>query len=276
MTGLSPEALAIRAHRIGASELAQALGLSPYGGPFDVFARIVCNIQRADSPEFASGRRLERAVLDYYEETFGTILIRDPGPRVHPRLDFLSCTPDAETQTGCINVQAKTDRDRSAWGEPGTDQVPVHIAVQVQCEMAILECTITHVPVYFKGADSWETFIVPRDQAVIDHLERGAADFWNRHVIGGEMPPLDGGNAAAAYLRTRYKGGGPVATATDAQRALVTEYATRKADEREAGRLAEVAKQRVLLELGDGAGFQGLCSYRPDRNGRRSLRLIDE
>lgn len=276
MTGLSPEALAIRAHRIGASELAQALGLSPYGGPFDVFARIVCNIQRADSPEFASGRRLERAVLDYYEETFGTILIRDPGPRVHPRLDFLSCTPDAETQTGCINVQAKTDRDRSAWGEPGTDQVPVHIAVQVQCEMAILECTITHVPVYFKGADSWETFIVPRDQAVIDHLERGAADFWNRHVIGGEMPPLDGGNAAASYLRKRYPGGAPLAVATPEQRAMVTAYSEQKATIKRLTSEADIMRQRIALELGDSNGWEGLCTFKPNKKGVRSLLLIAE
>ena len=272
---------AIRERRIGASEVAAVLGISPYADatPFAVWARLTQGYQRPDAAELTAGTYLERAVADWYADTHASqvVVTHSTGTR-HPDHDWLSATPDREVCDGSASwlLECKTDRDRDAWGTPGTDQIPAHVAAQVQTQLACTGYPHCDVAVLFKARDEFACYTVTRDEVVIAHIIRECGAWYERHVVKGEMPPLDGGNAAAAYLRTRYKGGGPVATATDAQRALVTEYATRKADEREAGRLAEVAKQRVLLELGDGAGFQGLCSYRPDRNGRRSLRLIDE
>lgn len=274
MTGLSPLAQEVRRHRIGASEIAAVLGISPYGGPFDVFARIVHGISREDSPELTAGRYLERATLDWYDDAQGCKTERNCAPRVHPVHDFASCTPDARNVT--INVQAKTDRDRNAWGEPGTDQVPVHIAAQVQGEMAILECDVTHVPVYFKGHDLFALYVVQRDEAVIAHIFEAMGAWHARHIVGGEMPALDGGNAAASYLRKRYPGGAPLAKATPDQAAVVAAYAADKAAEKALKKRIAVSRQGVLMALGDAIGFEGLCSYRPDKNGKRTLLLQGE
>lgn len=274
MTGLSPLALETRRHRIGASEIAAVLGISPYAGPFDVFARICHGLTRDDSPELTVGRYLERATLDWYDDAQGCKTERNCAPRVHPVHDFLSCTPDARNVT--VNVQAKTDRDRNAWGEPGTDQVPVHVAAQVQGEMAVLECEVTHVPVYFKGSDLFALYIVPRDEAVIAHILAATGAWFEKHVTRGEMPALDGGNAAAAYLKQRYPGGGPLVKATPEQAALVGAYAAGKAAVKEMTKQNDVLKQRIALELGDANGWEGLCTYKPNVKGVRSLRLAGE
>lgn len=276
MTGLSPLALETRRHRIGASEIAAVLGISPYSGPFDVFARICHGLTRDDSPELTAGRYLERATLDWYDDAQGCKTERNCAPRVHPVHDFLSCTPDARNVT--VNVQAKTDRDRNAWGEPGTDQVPVHVAAQVQGEMAVLECEVTHVPVYFKGSDLFALYIVPRDEAVIAHILAATGEWFEKHVTRGEMPPLDGGNAAAAYLRTRYpSNNGAMVTPTEAQAALVAEYRAAKTLERAHRDAAAVLRQRLILEIAENDGFTlqdgGWVSFRADKRGRRSLRM---
>ncbi len=272
----------IRERRIGASEVAAVLGISPYADatPFAVWARLTQGYQRPDAPELTAGTYLERAVADWYEHQFGDHLEVHPAEaRPHPMHAWLSATPDRMVNaSGGVNwlLECKTDRDRDAWGEPGTDQVPVHVAAQVQAQMACMEMRRCDVAVLFKSRDEFACYTVTRDDAVIDHIIRECGAWYTRHVTGGEMPALDGGNAAAAYLRKRYPGGAPLAVANDVQRQLVTSYASIKADIKAATATADVLRQRIALDLGDSNGWEGLCTFKPNKKGVRSLLLTAE
>ena len=85
-----------------------------------------------------------------------------------------------------------------------------------------------------------------------------------------------GGNAAAAYLNQRYKGGAPLAVATPEQRAMVTAYSEQKATIKRLTSEADIMRQRIALELGDSNGWEGLCTFRPNKKGVRSLLLTAE
>lgn len=274
---------AIRARRIGASEVAAVLGISPYADstPFAVWARLTQGYQRPEAPELTAGTYLERAVSDWYEDQFSdhlTVLPGDGGV-VHPEHDWLSATPDRVVEaSGGVKwlLECKTARDRSSWGEPGTDQVPVHYAVQAQVQLAVTGLQRVDVPVLFPLNYEFACYTVLRDEVVIGHIIRECGAWFDRHVVKGEMPALDGGNAAAAYLRTRYPGGGPLAKANPEQAALVAAYATGKAAVKEMTKQNDVLKQRIALELGDANGWEGLCTYKPNVKGVRSLRLAGE
>lgn len=271
----------IRARRIGASEVAAVLGISPYADatPFAVWARLTQGYQRPEAPELTAGTYLERAVADWYADQHASqvVVTHSTGTR-HPDHDWLSATPDREVCDGSASwlLECKTDRDRDAWGTPGTDQIPAHVAAQVQTQLACTGYPHCDVAVLFKARDEFACYTVTRDEVVIAHIIRECGAWYARHVIGGEMPALDGGNAAAAYLKQRYPGGGPLVKATPEQAAYVAEYADNKADEKEVAKRLAVAKQRLLLALGDALGFEGLCTYRPNKNGVRSLRLAGE
>ena len=272
----------IRARRIGASEGAAVLGLSPYADstPFSVWARITQGYQRPEARELTAGRYLERAVGDWYLETFHPGLHYGIGVTAQPHHehDWLSATPDRVVcgDGGQWLVECKTDRRADAWGEPGTAPVPVHVAVQCQLQMAVFSVLRVDVPVLFKAEDRFECYSVRRDDDVIAVLLRDLGAWFKRYVDGGEMPALDGGAAGADFLRRRYPGGGPLAQATDVQRQLVTSYASIKADIKAATKTADVLKQRIALELGDANGWEGLCTYKPNVKGVRSLRLAGE
>lgn len=273
---------AIRERRIGASEVAAVLGISPYADatPFSVWARITQGYQRPEAPELTAGTYLERAVADWYADQHANGFKLRPGVGVvHDRHDWLSATPDRlvmgpDGPHGLL--ECKTDRDRDAWGTPGTDQVPVHVAAQVQAQLAVVGFNTCDVAVLFKARDEFACYTVLRDEVVIGHIIRECGAWFDRHVVKGEMPALDGGNAAAAYLRTRYPGGGPLAKANPDQVLMVHEYAALKADIKTATKTADVLKQRIALELGDANGWEGLCTYKPNVKGVRSLRLAGE
>lgn len=279
---LTAHDIEVRSKRIGASEVAAVLGISPYADatPFAVWARLTQGYQRPDAPELTAGTYLERAVADWYRDQFAKPYELKPGAGVvHRTHDWLSATPDrlvmsADGPMGLL--ECKTDRDRDAWGEPGTDQVPVHVAAQVQAQLACVGFRTCDVAVLFKARDEFACYTVVRDDAVIDHIIRECGAWFDRHVVKGEMPALDGGNAAAAYLRKRYPGGAPLAVATEAQRQLVTSYASIKADIKAATATADVLRQRIALELGDSNGWEGLCTFRPNKKGVRSLLLTAE
>lgn len=279
---LTAHDLDVREKRIGASEVAAVLGISPYADatPFAVWARIVHGITRADAPELTAGTYLERAVADWYLETMAAGIVGMGAAVPHPGYDWLSATPDrlVSEDDGATTflLECKTDRNRDAWGEPGTDQVPVHIAAQVQIQMACLGMNRCDVAVLFKALDQFAAYTVLRDDAVIDHIVKATGEWYARHIVNGVMPDLDGGNAAAQYLRQRYPGGAPLAVATDAQRQLVTSYASVKADIKAATAAADVLRQRIALELGDCNGWEGLCTFKPNKKGVRSLLLIAE
>ena len=281
---LTAEDKAVRATRIGASEVAAVLGISPYADatPFAVWARLTQGIQRPDAPELTAGQYLERAVADWYRDTMDVQLLPVSG-QAHPEHPWLSATPDREVHDGDFQtdswlLECKTDRDRDAWGEPGTDQVPVHIAAQVQIQMACTGLARCDVAVLFKSRDEFACYTVPRDQAVIDAIIAQLGSWYVVHVTGGVMPALDGGNAAAEYLRRRYPtSNGTYKTPLPDQVFLIRDWQTLKAAEKESGDKAEVMRQRIILEIGETDGFTfpdgERISYRADKRGRRSLRM---
>lgn len=272
---------AIRERRIGASEVAAVLGISPYADatPFAVWARLTQGYQRPDAAELTAGTYLERAVADWYADTHASqvVVTHSTGTR-HPDHDWLSATPDREVCDGSASwlLECKTDRDRDAWGTPGTDQIPAHVAAQVQTQLACTGYPHCDVAVLFKARDEFACYTVRRDDDVIAHIIRECGAWYARHVVGGEMPALDGGNAAASYLRKRYPGGAPLAVATPEQRAMVTAYSEQKATIKRLTSEADIMRQRIALELGDSNGWEGLCTFKPNKKGVRSLLLTAE
>lgn len=276
--GLTQHDRDVRAKRIGASEVAAVLGLSPWAGPFDVWARIVHGVEKDESPEMAVGRYLESAVLGWYRDKTGHSVSRGGG-MVHGEHDWLSATPDAWfIGPGCHGlVEAKTARDRDQWGADESDEVPVYYAAQCQAQMAVTGEARVDVPVLFTQSYQFGLYVVRRDDAVITLVLRQLGEWWQRHIVGGEMPALDGGSAAAEVLRRLYPAGnGVVAEATPEQVELARRYAEAKSLESDCADRAAVLRQKLIMEIGERDGLAmpdgGRWWFRADKAGRRSLR----
>lgn len=230
---------------VSATEATQILGLSPYGGPWDLFAKKRGLIP--DQPQSAQqtrGHRWERRVLEDYAEASGVSLV-DPVPRPglailqsdeHP---WLRCSPDSFASHKDIlgGAEAKTDSHTSRWTpeagmvierwEDGCESlVPPAYAVQVYLSLEI------------SGFDWWDLCaLVPasrwvevrwvrilRDRSTQGDLVEAVRKWREKHLIGGEPPEITGGDACNLWLSTPIANPRPERPATETEAREIARY----------------------------------------------------
>lgn len=197
-----------RARRIGGSEIAAVLGLSPFDSPFSLWHRKAGNVPPPDLDGEAVvhwGHRLEAVVR---EEWMG--LHRD-SHYVRPELGLTVAngvaivSPDA--------VVSRRGRGRSldrevleiktaARPDQWADGPPVYYLTQVQWYMGALGLPRAHFAVLIGGSD-YREYTVDFDEAdylyMVDAAERFVAS-----VDAGVQPPIDGAYATYETVRAMH------------------------------------------------------------------------
>lgn len=254
---MTPEERIERRKYLGASEVAAVLGLDPFKGPHDIWAEKMGLLGESEESEAAEmGKLLESPILQRYAIR-NSVEIRSPGPIVSTSLPWARATPDA-LDARDINVQVKLVGARMLhhW----EDGVPEYVQLQVQWEMMVLNdhfptCTESKV-VALLGGTEYREFDVPRDDEVISALREVCGAWWKRHIVGGEMPPIDGSEACKAALSAKFRRSDGVAEPDPEIAALIRHYdAARKAES--AARAEKDATGNALRALiGEREGFK--------------------
>jgi putative phage-type endonuclease len=221
MPRLSDAQVAERVLGLGATDVATAAGVNPYGTPLELYLTKIGELDPDARVDDASRGRMERGHrmedvalrwdfdinLEPYERVNRTIW--------HPTIPFIFCHPDARrkpwTRTKRL-IEVKTSA--RAWKE-----VPRHVEAQVQVQMAVTGATACEVLVQtFDGPPT--RLVVERDEELIAALEDVAVAFWAR-VQNRVPPPMDGSAGARQWLdRTRWRDE-PDLIATPVQRQLI-------------------------------------------------------
>lgn len=192
---------------IGGSEIAAVMGLSPFATPLDIWrAKVLGQNDVEETPAMRAGKRFEPHVLAAYARTL------PEGSRVwtpERTVDgYRRCTPDALAEANGWQrvVEAKTTIMGREWGDEGTDEVPLHYAVQGTWYMDLLGLEEADYPVII-----WPHQTAMRDVLGLTPAEivvevgirvlkvsysptlaakmRETADrFWNENVLK-EIPP---------------------------------------------------------------------------------------
>ena len=268
-------------HRVSSTDVAAILGVSPFASPWSVYAAKVEGVGRRWSPaelaDLERGHKWEGRILEDYTDLTGRDVVR-PGIAiiVHDDHPWAIASPDgwvfdagnagADPDGG---VEAKTSRDESGWGPHGAEIrnwglgsnaiIPPYYATQVYWCLAITGLPWWDVAVAIPQARDFpevRAIRVWRDaetqQALLDQV--GA---WReRHLVGGEAPPIDGTDACAASLRRRF----PTAArekraATGEEEALILRLAAAKRRQREAETEADLVKNLLAERIGDAKGL---------------------
>jgi putative phage-type endonuclease len=256
---LSDEQKLFRQSGIGSSEIGAVAGLSPYAGPMAIFLSKRGLVEPAsfESEHLFWGSALEPVIRHRYErdrdvtvELVGTL--RD---REH---DFVVGTPDGIVPHDCaIEIKTVGTRSREIFGAPGTGEIPPWYAAQCAWILRLVDLPRCDVPVLI-GGNEYAVYHVERDLEFEAMLLETAREFWERHVLTGEPPPLDASDATRRYLDRRF----PRATqalreANEVERRLLDRY--RRI--RDALDKLDAEKRTVEAELkaaiGEAAGVTG-------------------
>lgn len=219
---LTADDKALRIGKITGSTAAAALGLDPYCTPLGAYLRIIGehpDDAEDNDDERARGHVLEPALIGWgaeqlARETGSIVAVDRPGTIVHPSIPWAAVTPDAlltarkappvqilqgmDDRTppaadpfSVYGAEAKTVNatHARAWGRKGTDQIPMHVAVQCTWQLLhVPEAIAVLVPALVGAGMELRLYWWQRHPDVEASCVRALERWHARHVLARNPP----------------------------------------------------------------------------------------
>lgn len=196
------EWLAARRRRIGGSEIAAVLGISPYESRFSLWHRKRGEVDPVETTEpMLWGTLLEPTVAARFDTLHPEWFVRTTPAFVHPERDYQTAAPDRllyatrRARRARAIYEGKTARMGDEWGETGTDEIPAHYAAQCRWYLDCLGLDVCHVAVLIGGSE-YREYVIRHDQAEAELMRKAAAEFVHS-LDAGPRPSID--EHAATY-----------------------------------------------------------------------------
>lgn len=249
-----------RTQGIGASEAAAILGLNPYRSAGDILARKV-GLVEDDGPSEAAevGLALEPAIADLTAKRMGRKLVSPTATFPHPKGLPLFANPDRfveKCERGRPVVEIKYTGQTEGWGEPGTDEVPDNVLVQVQAQMVCVGCTEAHVGVLKTafGRSRLDLYRIAPNTELQKIIEDRLAEWWDRYVVQ-RAPLAETAPGLETLGRIKRTPGKSIIIATD----LVQAWRDAEADFKAAEERRDLAKAAVRAVIAQEQAESATC-----------------
>lgn len=257
-----------RKSHLGSSDAAAIVGLSPWRSPADVFLEKTSDLTPQSSAGDVAdiGEFVENATLSWFSKETG-LKIRRNQSRVHKN-GIMAANLDALVADGePAIIEAKSSGimspwgfNREQWGEAETDQVPEHIILQCQHQLAVCgdEYRTVWIPVLLGGI-GFRKYRIDRNDQLIEQLVGMEVNFWNEYVLK-RSPPPDSVPSFEVLKRIRREPSKTVAVADE----IVREWQAAKNLEKVGREAKELAERTLLAALGDaeaGTSSAGEVTY---------------
>lgn len=193
---------------LGSSDIASLFvdehgaSLDPFQTAADVWASKVFELEpNKKTAAMDRGNRYESALIEFASQELGTPIETNPEKlrfidNYHRGSDgkqIFACNLDGFFHpNGQMHeiVEAKTTGLTGEWGEPGTDDVPLRVNLQVQFQMSVTGSQRAHIAVLLgKWGLTEEMYLVERNEEIIAAIIARGTQFWNDHVLTKVPPP---------------------------------------------------------------------------------------
>lgn len=191
----SDEWYAARRSRVNGSEIAVVMGISPYESAFSLWHRKAGSIGPVDiNDAMYWGNRLEPIIRDEWNTRHPDLPAAVTGQWCHRERSWQGGGPDGIIFQEPLQLfEAKTARYDDEWGEPGTDEVPVHYRAQALWYLDVFGFEVCHFGVLISGSDYREYAVRYAADEVVQM--RAAARAFLDTLEANEAPRIDGHEA---------------------------------------------------------------------------------
>lgn len=248
----SPQWHEARRTRVGGSEVAPILGLSPWDSYFSLWHRkrgAIGDIEETEDMRW--GKRLEAPVCDEFADRHPELVIERAGTYVHPQRDWQLANPDRlglHTESGeIVVVEAKVARFDDEWGEEGTDQIPLHYRAQVRWYLDTFGIERAYVPVLIGGSEFRE-YEVKHDPSEAEGI-RVAVEAFLATIHDNVLPDIDRHTATYTALKQLHPDIDDVECEIPGP--LAAEYQQACADLKTAEEVKQYAVNRICAHIGN-------------------------
>lgn len=189
--------------KLGGSDIPKLMGESKYGGPYEVYERVVLGVDPEWNPRMERGLIAEPYLRAYAQNHLGLELQTfDSDYFDHPHLEFARAQIDdmgvLDGMRVAVDYKTQNRFVMKNWGPEGSDKVPEQYRIQMAWELA---CSNRHLGLLIVGfGDDREppevfamshviAYQIERDLELEARCIRAASDFWTNHVIPQIPPP---------------------------------------------------------------------------------------
>lgn len=250
-----------RTQFIGGSDTAAIIGVSPWKSAFQLYQEKIGAYVEDVTPQkqriFARGKRWEPVVVEMLVDELQyrghDVQIIARNARYQDReFPFLECELDLELLIDGeeCNTEMKTVHPfaAKAWGDPGTDELPIYYAAQCMHGLMIKprqKCIVAALI----GADDLRIHQIERDEETIAGIRAKELAFWQR--VQDRNPPDPETAADVKWLHA--KDAGEVAEADDELLRLVGELHFQKTTAKHAEAAIDRISTQIKLAMGNAA-----------------------
>lgn len=250
------------AGRLGGGWIAAALGLSEYASPLDAYLRVTGEVvDEREGEAIDRGNFLEPALRAWHAKKLDPrtpARITEPGTIFHPEYNWASYTPDGIAESGgrgplLAEYKSPGENTVMKYGEPGTDQVPRDVGVQVHWGLFVTDLPRADVAALIGG--ELRLFHIEQDRALEQEMFERAKHFMENYVAKKVPPPPTYSERDTAWVKNRWPKSDPdkrrawSGLSPEEQRIVALAFELnreRKAAEKREAELGNVIKEQIL------------------------------
>lgn len=212
------------------------------------------------------GKYFEQGIVQWYSDLTGHETEWLDRTLVHPLYPWIVGTPDALCKYERRGVDAKMVgwNQRHQWGT-SADDIPERIQLQAHWLMLVTDYSLWDIAAWI-DEDQLAVYTIERDSELERELIRRAQDFYERYIVGDELPPITGSEAASRWLREKFpRQKTDIQPATEAEILLLEEYAMVRLDEADTIQEKKRLENEIKLAIGEREGLawpQGKFTWR--------------
>lgn len=183
--------LRLRKTGIGGSDAGAICGLNPYVSPMGVFyEKTREEVETYDNESMRQGRDLEEYVARRFMEETGLKVRRSNAMYQSEEYPFMLANVDRLISGENMGLECKTASAYNSDKWTG-DSVPAHYEIQCHHYMAVTGAEAWYLAVLIMGRE-FKYKRIDRDEELIQNLIVIEREFWEEHVLTGNMPDPDG------------------------------------------------------------------------------------
>lgn len=196
--------LEARKKGIGGSDAGAICGLNPYRSPMSVYIDKTSdgNSEEEDNESMRQGRDLEQYVAERFCEATGKKVRRANAIFYNTEYPFMIANVDRLIVSENAGLECKT---ASAYSSDKWKDGNIPESYEIQCHhyMAVTGAEAWYIACVILGKGFvWKK--IERDESVIEMLTGIEKDFWDRYILGDDVPDPDGSKACDEIIKKYY------------------------------------------------------------------------
>ncbi|WP_404475730.1 YqaJ viral recombinase family protein [Staphylococcus pseudoxylosus] len=189
---------------IGGSDVGSILGVNKWKSLIQLYFEKIGEVKEPvlHNEYIYWGNVLEDIVAQEFSKRTGKKVRRVNKMFRHPKYDFMIANIDRSVvgEESLLECKTTSEFNKDKWED---DEIPSSYLAQVQHYLAVTGYKKAYIAVLIGGNRFiWKE--IERDEELINLIIDKEKDFWERYILGNEIPDMDGSDATSEFLKQKY------------------------------------------------------------------------